>query len=66
MLLKYHHLSIPLGKFIRVETSYHYCALFGTFDMVDVKVRMIRFSEIDLTYPIWIQLKAIRKVDSMI
>ena len=63
MLLKYHHLSIPLGKLIRIQTSYHYCALFGTFDLVDVKPRMIRFSEIDLTFPIWINLNDILHVD---
>ena len=63
MHLSYHSLKVPLGIVVWVTTSYHDCALEGTFDMVDVHKRMLRFSEVDLTYPLWISLRSIRAVD---
>ena len=62
MILQWRTLNIPLGKVVWVRTSYHYCSLEGTFTMVDVKHRTLRFVEVDLTYPLWLSLREILSV----
>ena len=66
MLLQWENLTIPLGVLLWVETTYHSNKLQGTFDLVDATCRTLRFSEVDLTYPLWISLEDVVSVEKVV